>query len=102
MEDLQKEGAVKCLGVSNFSLDQLQELHGRAEIKPSFIQSRCFAVSGWDQAIRGFCKANHIQITQGFSLLTANRNELSHPSMRYCLINIRERSLKLYFALPNK
>jgi diketogulonate reductase-like aldo/keto reductase len=80
MEDLQKEGAVKCLGVSNFGLDQLQELHRQAEIKPSFVQNRCFAASGWDKAIRGFCKANHIQY-QGFSLLTANRNELSHPSM---------------------
>jgi diketogulonate reductase-like aldo/keto reductase len=80
MERLQKDGAVKCLGVSNFNLAQLRELQSRAKIKPTFLQNRCFAALGWDKAIRGFCEANHIQY-QGFSLLTANRNELSHPSM---------------------
>jgi diketogulonate reductase-like aldo/keto reductase len=80
MELLQKEGAVKYLGVSNFNLAQLQELHGRAKLKPSFVQNRCFAALGWDKAIRDFCKESHIQY-QGFSLLTANRSELSHPSI---------------------
>jgi diketogulonate reductase-like aldo/keto reductase len=80
MERLHKEGAVKCLGVSNFNLVQLRELQGRAKIKPSFIQNRCFATLGWDEAIRHFCKEHRIQY-QGFSLLTANRDQLSHPSM---------------------
>ena len=78
MEHLQTEGAVKCLGVSNFSLAQLQELHRRAKLNPTFVQNRCSAARGWDKAIRAFCKESHIQY-QGFSLLTANRNELSHP-----------------------
>jgi len=80
MEHLQKAGAVKCLGVSNFNLAQLQELYGRAKLKPSFIQNRCFAALGWDIAIRDFCKERRIRY-QGFSLLTANRNELSHPGI---------------------
>lgn len=80
MERLQKEGAVKCLGVSNFNLAQLQELQRGAKVKPSFIQNRCFAASGWDKAIRDFCKESRIQY-QGFSLLTANRNQLSGPSI---------------------
>ena len=80
LESLQKEGAVKYLGVSNFDLAQLQELHGRAKLKPSFIQNRCFAALGWDKAIRNFCKGSQIQY-QGFSLLTANRSELSQPSI---------------------
>jgi diketogulonate reductase-like aldo/keto reductase len=78
MEHLRNTGAVKCLGVSNFDLDQLQELHGRANLKPNIVQNRCFAALGWDKAIRDFCKENHI-LYQGFSLLTANRDELSHP-----------------------
>jgi len=80
MERLQKEGALKSLGVSNFNLAQLQELHGRAKVKPNFIQNRCFAAVGWDKAIRDFCKESQMQY-QGFSLLTANRSELSHPSI---------------------
>ena len=80
MEGLQKAGAVKRLGVSNFNLAQFQELHGRAKVKPSFIQNRCFAAVGWDKAIRDFCKESQMQY-QGFSLLTANRSELSHPSI---------------------
>jgi diketogulonate reductase-like aldo/keto reductase len=78
MEHLLKDGAVKCLGVSNFGLAQLQELHRRAKLKPTFIQNRCFASRGWDKAIRAFCNESHMQY-QGFSLLTANRSELSHP-----------------------
>jgi len=80
MEHLQKECAAKCLGVSNFNLDQLQELHRRAKVKPSFVQNRCFAALGWDKAIRAFCKESHMKY-QGFSLLTANQNELSHPAI---------------------
>ena len=40
MENLQKEAAVKHVGVSNFNLAQLQELHRQAKIKPSFVQNR--------------------------------------------------------------
>ena len=80
MESLKKEGAVKYLGVSNFNLAQLQELHDRAKLKPSFVQNRCFAALGWDKAIRNFCKESHLRY-QGFSLLTANGSELSHPNI---------------------
>jgi diketogulonate reductase-like aldo/keto reductase len=44
------------------------------------VQNRCYADRGWDQAIRQFCAENGIGY-QGFSLLTANRDVVTHP---YC------------------
>jgi diketogulonate reductase-like aldo/keto reductase len=45
------------------------------------VQNRCYAVRGWDREVRRFCSANEI-VYQGFSLLTANRDAMSHPQMR--------------------
>lgn len=77
MEELHAGGRVRYLGISNVGLDQLQELLGQARVKPQFVQNRCYASRGWDRDVRQFCTANNI-IYQGFSLLTANREVLSH------------------------
>lgn len=78
MEDLQRQGKTRVLGVSNVSAEQLEELIDLAEVKPRFVQNRCYARLGWDRAVREVC-AEHDVIYQGFSLLTANRAELHHP-----------------------
>jgi diketogulonate reductase-like aldo/keto reductase len=70
-----EELPVRHLGISNVALDQLEELWTFAAIKPSFVQNRCYASTGWDFDIRAFCKAKGI-VYQGFSLLTANVREL--------------------------
>lgn len=76
MEKIHESGRARLLGVSNVSLEQLEILHKDAKVKPHFVQNRCFAASGWDRAVREFCKANGI-IYQAFSLLTANRQVLA-------------------------
>jgi diketogulonate reductase-like aldo/keto reductase len=78
MEALHASGKVRWIGVSNFQLEQLEELHALATVKPRFIQNRCYAALAWDRNIRAFCSANGIWY-QGFSLLTANRRELQAP-----------------------
>lgn len=78
MESLVEEGKVRFLGVSNVSLGQLDVLFSNANVKPTFVQSRCFAVAGWDFAIRKFC-VDKGMLYQGFSLLTANVDVLRHP-----------------------
>ncbi len=78
IEDLKKSGQVKRIGVSNASVHQLRELCKKATIKPEFVQNRCFAVRGWDEHVREYCRSNQI-IYQGFSLLTANRQVVVHP-----------------------
>ncbi len=80
MEALHREQRVKLLGVSNVSIEQLHLLLERAEIKPAFVQNRCYARRQWDADIRALC-AEHDMIYQGFSLLTANSIEIQNPAI---------------------
>lgn len=73
-------GRTRLLGVSNVSIDHLQQMEAtRAEL-PAFVQNRCFARMGWDREVRAFCRERNI-VYQGFSLLTANREVVSHPPL---------------------
>lgn len=81
MESLQKDGRVRSIGVSNVTADQLELLCGLAEVLPSFVQNRCYARMGWDQAVREVCGRRDIAY-QGFSLLTANVAELGSERIR--------------------
>jgi diketogulonate reductase-like aldo/keto reductase len=74
-------GRARFIGVSNFTLDQLQELLRLATVAPRFVQNRCYARTGWDRAVRQLCVQNGV-VYQGFSLLTANRSELSQPVVK--------------------
>jgi diketogulonate reductase-like aldo/keto reductase len=80
MEKIHESGRARLLGVSNVSLDQLEILYQDAKVKPHFVQNRCFAVSGWDRAVRSFCKTHGVTY-QGFSLLTANRSVMASQQM---------------------
>lgn len=76
MEELQRTSKARLIGVSNVSLEQLTRLQKDAEIKPAFVQNRCFASTGWDREVRAFCGEHDIAY-QGFSLLTANAHALA-------------------------
>ncbi len=80
LEAIHQSGRARLLGVSNFTLEQLQRLCDKARVPPRFVQNRCHAVQGWDRAVRKFCAANGL-VYQGFSLLTANRAVLAHPDV---------------------
>ena len=80
MEAIHTSGRVPQLGVSNFSLSQLEELCKSAQIGPSFVQNRCYAAQGWDKQVREFCASRGI-VYQGFSLLTANSHFLARPDI---------------------
>ncbi|HHO50179.1 MAG TPA: aldo/keto reductase [Deltaproteobacteria bacterium] len=90
MEQLHGAGVVGALGVSNVTLAQLRQLWSFADHKPRFVQNRCYARLGWDREIRGFCR-EHGVIYQGFSLLTANKHVLIHPSV-YAIARRHERT----------
>ncbi len=72
MEAIHDSGRVRMIGISNVTLEQLERLCREARIRPSFVQNRCYAATGWDRHVRQFCAAEGL-IYQGFSLLTANR-----------------------------
>ncbi len=78
IEQLARDGRARAVGVSNVSLEQLDELWRGARVKPAFVQNRCYARDGWDAEVRAFCRAHDV-VYQGFSLLTANRRELAQP-----------------------
>jgi diketogulonate reductase-like aldo/keto reductase len=80
MEALHDSGQARFLGISNVSLEQLQQLCAKARAQPCFVQNRCYANQGWDRRIREFCAANGL-VYQGFSLLTANREALARPEL---------------------
>lgn len=81
METLYDEKKTRMIGISNVSPNQLEELCGKAKVKPMVVQNRCFAVTGWDKDVRDICKKENI-VYQGFSLLTANANVIGTPEIR--------------------
>jgi diketogulonate reductase-like aldo/keto reductase len=80
MEAVHDGGRARLLGVSNVTLGQLGALCDGARVPPRFVQNRCYAVRGWDRHVRAFCAASGL-VYQGFSLLTANRQVLTHPEL---------------------
>ncbi|HUR52626.1 MAG TPA: aldo/keto reductase [Gemmataceae bacterium] len=80
IEELHAAGRARLLGISNVTPDQLQLLCERARIRPHFVQNRCYAALGWDRDVRAVCGANGITY-QSFSLLTGNRQVLTHPAV---------------------
>jgi diketogulonate reductase-like aldo/keto reductase len=80
-EAMQRErsaGRTRLLGVSNVSIEHLQQMEAVHAELPAFVQNRCFARLGWDSEVRLFCRDRQI-VYQGFSLLTANPEVLHHP-----------------------
>lgn len=80
MEELERQGRVRLLGISNVTAEQVATLCELAETRPAFVQNRCFARLGWDREVRRVCQGEGV-VYQGFSLLTANRAELSGPTL---------------------
>ncbi len=82
-EAMRKErdaGRTRLLGVSNVSLQHLEQLAASRSELPAFVQNRCFARTGWDREVRAFCRQHNIT-HQGFSLLTANPEVMQHPPL---------------------
>jgi diketogulonate reductase-like aldo/keto reductase len=71
-------GRTRFLGVSNVSLQHLEQMTATHAESPAFVQNRCFARLGWDREVRLFCQKRKITY-QGFSLITANVTVVQHP-----------------------
>ncbi len=83
-EAMRKErdaGRTRLLGMSNMSLQHLEQMAAAHIEAPAFVQNRCFARLGWDRDVRSFCRERKI-VYQGFSLLTANVEVLHHPMVK--------------------
>jgi diketogulonate reductase-like aldo/keto reductase len=81
MESLVPGGGVRQLGISNcYELEQLKALYDSAHVKPSVVQNRLYAETGYDREIRAFCTSRRI-IYQSFWTLTANPHVLKHGTV---------------------
>ena len=81
MESRVADGGIRSLGISNcYQLNELQALFHSAHIKPSVVQNRFHADTGYDREIRAFCTTHGISY-QSFWTLTANPHLLDHPAI---------------------
>ena len=87
----------RLLGVSNVSIEHLQQMEAAGLELPKFVQNRCFARLGWDREVRAFCQRHKITY-QGFSLLTANPEVLEHPPFREVARQIHATPAQIVFA----
>jgi diketogulonate reductase-like aldo/keto reductase len=72
MESLYRDGKALSIGISNcYDLELLVRLYNDAEVKPSVVQNRFYADSGYDIELRRWCSEKGI-IYQSFWSLTAN------------------------------
>jgi diketogulonate reductase-like aldo/keto reductase len=72
METLVDSGQVGLIGISNcYDPAELQRHWREARIKPSIVQNRFYAQTGYDVAIRSFCR-EHGLVYQSFWTLSAN------------------------------
>jgi diketogulonate reductase-like aldo/keto reductase len=80
-EEYFNQSLVHSLGLSNiYDLDTLKVLYETVIIKPSFVQNRFYAKTGYDKEIRRFCQEKGI-IYQSFWSLTANKQILKRSAL---------------------
>jgi len=90
-------GRTRLLGVSNVSLQHLEQMTAVHSEAPAFVQNRCYARLGWDREVRLFCQQHKI-IYQGFSLLTANAEVLHHPLVARLAASANATPAQIIFA----
>jgi len=97
MREQRDAGRTHLLGVSNVSLQHLEQMKAAGAEMPAFVQNRCFARLGWDREVRAFCGEHQI-IYQGFSLLTANPEVLEHPPFAEAAKKLNATPAQVVFA----
>ena len=101
MEEFYDKKEVGQLGNSNcYDLDVLIYLYTNARIKPSIVQNRFYAQSGYDKEIRAFCKKNAITY-ESFWSLTANPNILSNEVLENLAKKYERSSAEIFYRFLN-
>ena len=61
MEELSKEGKIKSIGISNFTVEQMQDILKNCEIKPANLQIEITPYLQCDDIVN-FCHNNNISV----------------------------------------
>jgi diketogulonate reductase-like aldo/keto reductase len=82
MEEIQKAGGARQLGISNYyDTEVIRALFADAEVKPAVVQNRFYQETGYDANLRSWC-THHGVIYQSFWTLTANPHILYSDTVR--------------------
>jgi diketogulonate reductase-like aldo/keto reductase len=98
MEAKVEAGLVGQLGISNcYDLPVFEALYKDAAVKPSVLQNRFYADTGFDRELRAFCKANGIAY-QSFWTLTANPEALASAPVKAAARRLQCTTQEVFFA----
>lgn len=101
MEEFYDKKEVGTLGISNcYDLDVLVYLYNNAKVKPSIVQNRFYAQSGYDKEIRVFCNENSITY-ESFWSLTANPNILASEVLRNLALKYERGVAEIFYRFLN-
>ncbi|QKF67330.1 aldo/keto reductase [Arcobacter venerupis] len=101
MEEFYDKKEVGVLGISNcYDLDVLVYLYNNAKVKPSIVQNRFYAQSGYDKEIRAFCNENSITY-ESFWSLTANPHILNSEILKELAIKYDREVTQIFYRFLN-
>ena len=101
MEEFYDKKEVGALGISNcYDLDVLKYLFNNAKVKPSIVQNRFYAQSGYDKELRAFCKQNNITY-ESFWSLTANPNILASEVLQNLSVKYQKGVAEIFYRFLN-
>ena len=78
LEKAYREGKVKAIGVSNFTVEKLQELLDKCEIAPAVIQVECHPYYP-AEAVKAFCTEKKITLQSWYPLGHGSQDMLQEP-----------------------
>ena len=101
MEEFYDKKEVGALGISNcYDLDVLKYLFNNAKVKPSIVQNRFYAQSGYDKELRAFCKQNNITY-ESFWSLTANPDILISEVLQNLINKYQKSAAEIFYRFLN-
>lgn len=97
LERLADAGGARLLGISNcYDIEDLKALHAAARVKPSVVQNRFYAETGYDREIRAFCRAQGMTY-QSFWTLSANPQLLAATAITTLAARYRRTPAQILF-----
>jgi diketogulonate reductase-like aldo/keto reductase len=97
MEEIQKTGGARQLGISNcYDTEVIQSLYADADVKPAVVQNRFYQETGYDAELRHWCSRFGV-IYQSFWTLTANPHILASTTVRTIAQTYKKTEAQIFF-----
>lgn len=97
MEAIHEQRGARQLGISNcYDPVLFKRLYQEARVKPTVLQNRLYADSGYDQELRRFCREASITY-QSFWTLTANPHILRSPVLKELAREYQRTEAQIFF-----